>query len=272
MPASKNHAPAKAFQHNYPSKVDEELGRITALENDYLYGRVLQVDPSDPERMVWSFADDNLSTRGDLKVFPTTTSNLYVASSNAADTNIVITCSCIDSNGERVFLTATTDATDGRTPVNFGNAVDVNFVFMSGDDQVNLGELYFTNLNDFTNGVPNTTTSVLAHVPIGYGCSPQAILRVPEKKTVIIDTIILTLARANGSAGSAVVHLNVRRDGGSFVVSREWHLQSGTIVLPCTNLTFEGGSLIHFTMFDVSDSNTNIGIEAHFKYVDSEAT
>ena len=269
MPASKNHAPAKLFDHVYPANVDVELGKINNIENDYLYGRVLQVDSNDPERMVWSFADDDISPRSDNKTFPTTLSNFYVASSNAADTGIVITCSTINTAGERVFITATTDASDGRTPVLFGTGVDINFVFMSGADQVNLGELYFTNSGAFTLGRPDTPSSVLAHVPIGYGCSPQALVVVPEGKTIIIEEIVLTLARASGIAGSAVVHLNVKRDGGSFVVAREWHLQSGTIVLPCNNLTFAGGSIIHFTMFDVSDMNTNIGIEAHFKYVDN---
>lgn len=264
-----NHSPAPARQHIYPSNIDESLQRIDGLEADYLYGRTLQIDAADPERAVWSFADDDISPRLDLKVFPTVSGNFYVASSNASDTSIEITCSTIDATGARVFLTATTDATNGQTPVLFGTGIDINFVFMSGDDQENLGELYFTNDGNFTAGRPDTASSVLCHVPIGYGCSPQAILKVPTGFDVVFKTIAIGLSRDGGAGGSAILHCNVKRNGGSYVVAEEWHIQTGSPTeLTVSNLVFNSGSEIYFSMFSVSDLNTNVSVKALFDFVE----
>lgn len=268
MTSSKNSPVTQKASHSYPWHVDEHLGFFEDIEPDYLYGRCLLTDVADNERSCWSFADDNLSTRLDRKVFPTVSSNLYMASSNASDTSVEFTISSLNAAGERVVLTASTDATNGQTPVLIGTGLDINFVFMSGDNQVNLGEVYFTNDPNFTAGVPNTPSSVLAHVPVGYGCSPQAMVTVPANKICVIDRIVITISRASGAAGSAVIHARVKRAGGSFVVAREWNMQDGTSVIPVVGMAFPAGTIVEFTIFDVSDSDTNVSVDCQFEYVE----
>lgn len=266
---AKNHGPAPARQHIYPSNIDETLGRIEGIEADYLYGRVLKTDAADPERTAWSFGDDNISPRADNKTFPTSASNLYVASSNAADTSLEFTCSGLDADGNRVFYTAITDATNGQTPVLFTNALDINFVFISGEGQKNLGEVYFTNDPNFTAGRPDVPSSVLAHVPIGYGCSPQALLKVPEGKIAVCKSVSIGLSRASGAGGSAIIHCNVWTQGGGFTVSEEWHTQSGPPTeLTITNLKFSAGTIVYFSAYEVSDNDSNVSVKVLFDYVE----
>lgn len=266
---SKNHALSKVFQHTYPTNLDQSLQHIDGVELDYLYGRNLQIDASDPERAVWSFGDDDISPRADLKTFPTVSGNFYIASSNALDTSVEFTCSTIDASGNRVVLTATTDATNGQTPVLFGTGLDINFVFMSGDDQENLGEVYFTNDGNFTAGRPDTPSSVLCHVPIGYGCSPQAILKVPAGKKCVFENVTVGISRDSGAGGSGVLHCNVKQAGRSYVVAEEWHLQTGPpSQFDVRNLVFGPESELYFSLFSVSDTNTNVSVKVLFYYVD----
>lgn len=257
---------------NFPSQIDQELGNFPGLKKEYAYGRTLLADAGDAERTVWSFSDDNLTPiRLDRKVFPTSAANLYMSSSNAADTNIPVTMFTIDANGDEKFITQSTDATDGRTPVLIDFGLDINFVFISGTDTLNVGQLYFTNDPNFTNGIPDNPSSVLAHVPIGYGCSPQALIRVPNKKTLIVQSIVPTLSRAGGNPGSAVFHINVRRPNGTFIVTREWHLQTGMPpVLPAHGMVFGPTSIVEVTVFDVSSADTNCGMEVNFTLVETE--
>lgn len=252
----------------YPTNAAKHMGSFSGVEPDYLYGRCLLTDAGDPERTIWSFADDNLIVRSDRKVFPTSTGNFYVASSNALDTNLQFTVSSIDENGDRVFLTATTNATNGQTPVNFGSGLDINFVFMSGDSQVNLGQIYFTNNPTFTAGQPSVVSSVLAHVPIQYGCSPQAVLRVPNGKIMVVNQIVITMSRTGGADGSAIIHARIKREGLSTVVAREWHWQTGQNVIPVTGMAFPAGTIVEFTIFDVSSVDTSIGIDCQFDYIE----
>jgi len=258
--------------HVYPQFINEQTGFYKGLDPDYAYGKVVHVDALDNARTVWSFADNAASPRSDRKIFPTASGDFFIASDNAADTSIEFTCSCIAANGDALTLVTATDATDGRTPVQFGSGLDINFVFQSGTNQKCAGELYFTNLNDFTNGEPNTVTSVLAHVPTrpagtgGYGCSPQAVVRVPNNKEMIIHEFFISLSRDGGSTGSAIVHCKVTRPNGSEIVVREWHMQTGTVSVPATNMVFGAGSIVEMVLEDVSDSNTNCGIEMHFTF------
>lgn len=257
---------------NYPTQIDQELGKFPGLKKEYAYGRVLLTDAGDPERTVWSFADDNLTpARADRKTFPTVAANLYMASSDAADTSIQITIFTIDSSGNEAFITQSTDAADGRTPVLIGFGLDINFVFISGTDSLNVGQLYFTNDPNFTLGIPDTASSVLAHVPIGYGCSPQALIRVPNNKTLIMQSIVPTISRSGGNPGSAIFHINVRRPNGTFITTREWHLQTGMPpILPAHAMTFGPTSIVEVTVLDVSSADTNCGMELNFTLVDTE--
>lgn len=257
--------------HMYPPIVDLQTGYFANLEPGYACGEVIHVDAADSARTVWSFADNIASPRSDRKVFPTTGGDFFIASDNAADTSIEFTCTCIAANGDALTLVATTDATDGRTPVQFGSGLDINFVFQSGTNQTCAGEVYFTNLNDFTLGEPNTVTSVLAHVPVtvsgqGFGVSPQAFVRVPNNKEIIIKEFFISVSRDSGAAGSAIVHCKVTRPNGSEVVAREWHMQTGTVLVPATSMVFGAGTIIEMVLEDVSDTNTNCGIEMHFTF------
>jgi len=252
--------------HVYPPEVDLENGYFEELEPDYAYGWIDHMDKTDNPRTVGSFATNDASPRLDRKVFPTTSGDFFIASDNAADTSIEFTCSCIAANGDALTLIATTDATDGTTPVQFGSGLDINFVVITGQDQTPIGDIYFTNLNDFTGGQPNTVTSVLAHVPVDYGCSPQSLVRVPNNRRLIIKKFYISHTRTGGSVGSAVIQLRTKRANGSEVVSEEWKVQTGFNPTDGINLVYEAGSIIEFVVKSVSDTDHDISAKMLFIY------
>lgn len=254
--------------HVYPQEVDKELGAFPNIHPDYAYGRVLDADAADLPRTAWSFADDDRVTRADTKTYPTVSDDFYMVSDNALDTAIEFTISSLDATGDLQTLVASTDATNGTTPVLIGSGLDINFVFMSGADKENLGEVYFTHGSNFTAGVPNDVTKVLAHAPAGYGCSPQAAFTVPNNRKAIIHSFTLTISRQSGALGSAIIHCRAKRAGGSWLVVREWHTQVGHMVLPGVGMAFDPGTIVEMRLVDASDTNTSFGAEIHFDYVD----
>lgn len=256
--------------HTYPEWVDVERGRFDELKNDYAYGRVSLIDASDAPATVWAFGDDDEVPRLNKRVFTTTPSNFYIASDNALDTSLTFEVHGIDENGDFLVIQATTDATNGQTPVNIGYGLDLNFMFINMPDGDPQGNIYITNADNFLLGLPVNPSQVLVFTPQGYGCSPQCMLRVANNRQVVINKIILTLSRAGGASGSAIIHCRAKRAGGSWIVVREWHIQTGTAVLPTNNMVFGAGDIVEMELFDVSDNDTSLGAELHFTYVDLE--
>lgn len=254
--------------HVYPANVSVERNVFPDIINNYTYGRVWLTDAGDNPRTIWSFADDDISPRHDTKLFPSTPNQIWVASDDPTDVGTTWTVNGIDANGDFWGDSVTLDATDATIPVLLGTGIDINFTFLSGDNQTHDGNIYFVIENAFTNGIPDNPENVICHVPAGYACSPQNVLRVPRGKEFILNNIILSLSRSGGAAGSAVIKCWVRVGyNGSFTVAREWHIQTGTAVLPTNHMRLPEGSIFELRIDDVSSVDTNVTSEVHYTEV-----
>ena len=243
------------------------LGNITGYELNAKFGRVKNIDAADNAVDIWAFADDTASPRADTKTFPSAASTIYVTSSSASDTAVTVTVQYISSTGAAVTVTGV--ALNGQTPVSIGaTGLDVNRMYVDGATAA-VGIIYATVGNDFTAGVPNDVTDVLAVAPVGFQQSQLAHFTVPLAKTLVINDVLMTVSRASGSAGSADVTLRVKNFGGVSRIRREWfpttsvpiNSQVGGIVIPAR-------SQIVWRVDDVSDADTNVSVIWGYQLVD----
>lgn len=236
---------------------------LTTGDNEYTQeGFVQFIDANDSSVDVWSMASDGFAHQLATKTFPATAAAIYAASTAAGDTSLDFITHVIDATGKQREITFTTNASDGRTPVALGiNGLDCNFVRLVGDDQAHTGNIFITQGNAFTAGVPDDLTTVLAHVKAGYGRSHQSHLTTQSEYNTRLRRIVITIARASGASGSIEVHLEIKRAGESWVVDREWHLVTGVFEKSLTGLLLPSGSRVRVRLEDVSDSDTNVTAE-----------
>lgn len=248
------------------SDIDLALGRFSGFTEDAKFGLVTGIDAADSEVDIWAMANDTFANRLDQKTFPTSAATLYMASDDNADT-AEVTVEYLDSSGELQTVTADLN---GNTPVNLGvTGLDSNRAYLSGDNQTAAGNIYITNDSAFTSGVPDTLSSTLAFIPAGYGHTQQCLYQVPTGKICRVKKAIVTISRASGAAGSAEIHVIVKKSGGSWRVLREWNLSNGNFVKEVAGIVLNAGDLIRFTVPDVSDTGTNITGEFHYDLVDA---
>lgn len=118
-----------------------------------------------------------------------------------------------------------------------------------------------------------TSTSVIFGV-VGVGLNQTSIAAttVPAGKTMYIVRTDIQIGRTNGSAGSAIVSIRIREQGGVFRADR---LKTITTSLPYS-VTYEGAIIvpeksdIKVRCEEVSDNNTSISAEFEYILVDNE--
>lgn len=242
------------------------LGFVSNYDLDTKFGRVKNIDAADNAVDIWSFADDTLATRSDTKTFPTTASVPFLASSSTSDTSVTVEVSYLDADG--IARTASVSLT-GQTPVSVGSsALDVNRMVVTSATGA-VGTVYCTTANNYTSGVPNDVTQVLAIMQPGYNQTQQSHLTVPASKKLIIKGYDLYIARASGAAGSATVTLNIKASGTAEVIKREFFpTTSAPIIKTGSNIVVEPLSQIVWTLEDVSDNDTNCSCTWDYELVD----
>ena len=252
-----------------PASLDLAFGRFGGLLEDTKFGYVKGVDAADSAKDVWDWASDDLSG-ADTKVFPGSAATLYFASDDSADTNLEFTFDYIDAAGAVQSVVASTDASDGTTPVSLGvSGLDVNRVRLTGGDQAHVGNIYVQQGNGFTSGEPDVASAVLAFIRAGHGQTQQTQLTTPVGGLVRIKRIIVTVARSSGAAGRAEIQLKAKPLGGSWITKREWFLQTGTFVKDVAGLVFDGGVVLRMVLGDVSDTDTNVTAEYVYEYAET---
>jgi len=122
-------------------------------------------------------------------------------------------------------------------------------VIMAGSSGTNEGTLRIRQQTD--------TSNIFAQVPT-TGQTTIAAYTVPVNKVMVVKRIRLSIVRANGSAGSATINMNVREPSGAWRAVRAFELQTGGIIEfeNKGGLVFTEGYDIKYTISSVSDNNT----------------
>jgi len=240
-------------------QVEVALGHIPGYSNGTKFGSIRLIDAADAQPLtIWRLADDGRTPlRVERKTFATVASNAWVASNNALDAGKQITVELNNSNNNFVTHTLTLNAVDGRTPVDTGiSALDCNVAYLSGDTQTLSGDVYVTNTNNFTNGVPNLGSQVLAFIPQADARTQQSVYRVPSGYTMIIRNVYSTIT-AGTSNGSVQVTLRIKPDGGSWYVVRPYAITTAIALDRQEVITLSENSLVEFTVSDIGGNDTN---------------
>ena len=114
-----------------------------------------------------------------------------------------------------------------------------------------------------------TTANVFAVMPT-FNQTTIGAFTVPAGKICVMKRIRVAITRANGSAGSATINLNVRRRGEVFRAARVFEVQTGapTEFTALGGILAAPGSDIKFTIEDVSDNNTVVDGAIEYLLVD----
>lgn len=249
--------------------LDLALGRFGGMIEDTKFGGVALLDSADSVADIWDWASDDLSG-APTKTFPTSAAAMYIASDAAGDTSLTFTCDIILADGSLSQVEVTTDGADGTTPVALGvSGLDCNRIELTGADQAHAGNIYVQQGSGFTAGSPDDPSIVLAFVRAGYGQTQQTHFTVPAGKRMRVKRVNITVARASGAAGSAEIRLWVKNAGQSWVVKREWELQTGVFSKPVAGIVPDAGSQVRMDVEGVSDNDTNITGEIVYDLVDA---
>lgn len=187
-------------------KTEVALGNIPNYITDNKFGKVEDKENADTPFDIWAFADDGLTPSQAQKVFPSTAATLYVCSSNASDTDVDVKVTYIDSAGVEQEAVINLN---GQAPVSVGETgLDINRLKIE-NDTAPLGKVYGAISNNFTAGVPDTPSDVLAFVQVGFNQSQLSHYTVPLGYTMIIERMYISISRASGSNGSAKIKLNI---------------------------------------------------------------
>lgn len=250
--------------------LDLAFGKFSGIAEDAKFGVVYDIDTTSSEVDLWMFASGaaKLSNRSNLINWPASAATLYMSSDSASDTDLDLVVTYIDANGLQQDLEY--NYTAGQTGASLGvTGYFINRVEVVGAT-LNAGNLYFTQTNAWTGGVPNTLTSVIAFVYAGYGQTQQCAYWTPNDKRVRIKEIDLYLARASGADGSSEIHLLVRKPGGAWLVKRDFQLTNGS-PLPGkqAGLVFPAGTQFRLSVPDVSDNDTNLNGTINYELIDA---
>lgn len=217
------------------------------------------VSPTSPAT-IWRLADDGRTPlRVARKTFQTSSDTLYISSNNAADTNIEITMVINNGSNNIRTVTATTNAVDGRTPVNTGiTALDCNTAYVSGNNQTLTGDVYVVSGANITpaTGVPSDPTKVLAFIPQEDQRTQQSVFRVPFNAKMIIKRIYSTISAGTNSA-SATILLKVKSDSGSWLTIRPYLITTSIAADRVEGIVLEPNSLVECILSEVSGNNVN---------------
>lgn len=223
------------------------------------FGAVELVDAADSEKTVWEFANDG-GGGVDTKTFPSSASEIFMSSSSSSDSSIVVKATvCDESFNESQQVVQLS----GQTPVSIGTWLDSNRIEVIGP-ALNVGSIYLTNTSSFTSGVPDDLSSVLAYVSPGQGQTHQCTYLVPAGRGITLKKAVITVARASGAAGSAIIDLRTKISGADWVIKRRWHLQTGDFQHEVPEINLPPGSNFEIRLEDVSDNDTNVSAEVIF--------
>ena len=243
------------------------LGNVTGYADDWKFGSVQNLEAADTPADIWAYGNDSTgANRAATKTFPSTASALYVTSESTADVAVGVTVTYLSSSG--ATATSTEITMTGQTPINFATGLDINRMEATSSTTA-VGNIYGTVNNNFTAGIPDTPSEVIALIPATYGQTQQSMYTVPLAKTLVMRDLKITVSRASGAAGSATVTLKIMKSGQQSVVKREF--------FPTSSLPIDGGvdgtvcpalAQIVWRVETVSDADTNVSASWRYELID----
>ena len=233
------------------------LGNIPNHTNGTKFGAVLDIDNADPTPVtVWRAGDSGSAFR--RKTFATVAANLWVASTDNADTSDI---TLIINDASNTLVTATVTLT-GQTPVDTGvSALDCNTAYVSGNNQTLAGDVWVTNANNFVapgagGGVPVDPTEVQAFIPAVDGRTQQVVYRVPANTTMVIREFHASMLAGTGQA-AAKVKVLVCKPNESWYTLRPYLMSSNFSLERPELITLPAGTLIEVVLDGVASNNTD---------------
>lgn len=117
----------------------------------------------------------------------------------------------------------------------------------------------------------STTSNVFASIAVGYNQSTVAAYTVPAGSNAQVIGLNISMARANGSAGSAQVSLRVRNSGGVYQAKRVYEISSSFPAQPPLKfpIVASAGADIKVRVDAVSDNNTIVTSDLDIMLVDA---
>lgn len=248
------------------SGVDLAFGRIAGMREDEKFGNVRLIDAPDCPVTVWAYGSDDVNPGAD-KTFPTTAQDLFISSDSASDTNVDVEVHYIDSPGAGQ---TTTINLNGQTPVDLGdNGFDVNRALVTGATGL-VGNVYINTENAHTGGVPNDTTTTLAYLRSTLQQTQLATYTVPLGKRIRIKYFDISMSRASGAAGSAIVNMKTRKLGDTWIGKRVFDpTNSSPIEREAFGQIYDERTSIQFEVESVSDSDTHVAVTWAYDEVDN---
>ena len=237
-------------------QLEVALGNIPNHSNGTKFGSALSIDGSDVPVTVWRPADGNRRTGAfSHKVFATVAQNVWVASTDNADT-AEITLVLNDASNDLVEVAVTLT---GNTPVDTGvSALDCNTAFVSGADQTLAGDVWVMRSNNFGAGAPagepsaGSEADTLAFIPSGDQRTQQAVYRVPANTTMVVREVHAASAISTGN-GRTSLKMRVKPDGGSWYTLRPYIMSTNFVLERPEVMTFAAGTFVEFFIDEASN-------------------
>lgn len=229
------------------------LGNINGISGNVKFGRSDDIQAATGVVDVWN----SLSLYTGQPTGAAETVEAF--SDNAGDTQ-TITIAGLDASfneqSESLVLS-------GLTPVTSINTYSRVFRVTVDTPPINAGEITVRH--------STTTANVFALVAAGRGQSTIGAFTVPANKTAVLESIYITMARTNGSAGSANVTLRARIPGGVYRAIRNYEISDSQPAQPNNQvpITLPAQTDVVVRVESVSDNNTFVTAEIDYLLIDN---
>ena len=249
------------------SELDLAFGRFSGMIEDNKFGYIENLANTivrgTPSTWVdvWSY--------GGQRTSPTTSFTPYMASDDVADVDIDFTWVYLDENGDRQTVTVSTDGADGRTPVSLGVTATEVIRGYNNDSTQQVGNVSVMTESDFSSGVPQTQSKVLANILAEDNQTQLCADRVPANKQRRITNISLSILRDTGAETSVQAVFQTRKQGKLWRTRRPIFVSnSAPYNKKQAGLILEAGEDYRVRIRDVSDSSTWVEADVDYQDVD----
>lgn len=194
-----------------------------------------------------------------------TAKTLYISSTHAGDTDVIITVEYIDADGNHATVTQALDGSDSTTFVSLGvTGLFVNRAYVDDENITLNGDVYVSSDNTDAggDGIPDTASDVKAVIPIAHNQTMQAFYLVPANRTLFLIGWSLTGSKDAGTGRTGIMQLTHLPDGGSWrtieTMGFDTDAPTPTPKLFPFAKKYSGGTLIGIKCESVSGANAEI--------------
>lgn len=242
------------FVRSLETTIDIAAGRFVNLTTGTKFGRNPSVSTTNDPADVWEGGGDY--TGQPLSYTPET---VEIFSDTGVDTALEGGAQTVRIIGLKSEASTAYESEDlvmnGTTPVTSTSSwwrINRCYVLTAGANGENVGTLIVR--------ASTTTANIFVSMIPGFNQTLIGALTVPANKSLIIKSIHVSMARANGAAGSALVTLRVRPPGGVYRTFRAFDISNSAPVNMASyaGTCLDAGSDWKFRVENVSDNGTSV--------------